>query len=169
MYLLQHSALDGMVTVDVCTFCIKEFATMNMDFSNDSIPEPIKFDKIDIEITDEMKKDIVQVKEELITKANDLSFELFEFKGFGKSKLKELRLHPDAFVQICLQVAAFRTHQRYLSNQLPIQPNILCTRFGTFYEKSFTFPEVCLHMRLQQLDNFIMEEQKQSDPVPMKL
>ena len=135
-----------------------------------AVPGHILNVKIEIEITDEMKKDIVQVKEELITKANDLSFELFEFKGFGKSKLKELRLHPDAFVQICLQVAAFRTHQRYVSNQLFNQT--LCA-LGlvqcTFYEKSFTFPEVCLHMRLQQLDNFIMEEQKQSDPVPMKL
>ena len=102
---------------------------MNMDYYKDSITEPIKFNKIEIEITDEMKRDIVLVKDELIKKANDLSLELFEFKGFGKSKLKELRLHPDAFVQICLQVAAYRTHQRYLTTTFTsITPNLLYKR-----------------------------------------
>ena len=69
--------------------------------------------KLEFELSDEIITDCKNTSLELRSTANDLSFELHEFIDFGKTELKRLRLHPDAFVQVCLQVAAYKTHNRY--------------------------------------------------------
>ena len=35
-----------------------------------------------------------------------------EFGGFGKELLKKHKLHPDTFVQVCLQYAYYKMHGR---------------------------------------------------------
>lgn len=33
-----------------------------------------------------------------------------EFGGFGKALLRKLKIHPDTFVQVCLQYAYYKLH-----------------------------------------------------------
>ena len=85
---------------------------MDLDFSNEFPEKRIKIDKIEFSLSDEMIVDSANSRAELMKKSNNLSFELNTFSDFGKSKLKEIRLHPDAFVQVNIQIAAYKTHRR---------------------------------------------------------
>ena len=106
--------MDGIASAECCSFCLKEFAAMEMNSdSNSNTMKIVDVEKIEFELSDELITDCKNATHELRLKANELSFELHEFLDFGKTELKRLRLHPDAFVQVCLQVAAYKTHKRY--------------------------------------------------------
>lgn len=40
--------------------------------------------------------------------ANDVDMHVVVFRDFGKAKVKKCRVHPDAFIQIALQLAYYR-------------------------------------------------------------
>lgn len=46
------------------------------------------------------------------------------FQQFGKQKIQEVKVHPDSFIQMALQLAYFSLHSRYCSLKLL---NILST------------------------------------------
>ena len=111
--ILQHSALDGIVTIGVIAYCLKELHMMKMDFSDESHNELIKVDKIELRLSDEMITDSAIARAEFMSKAQNISFKLHTFSGYGKNKIKTFGVHPDSFVQVNIQVAAYKTHQRY--------------------------------------------------------
>lgn len=48
--------------------------------------------------------------------ADDVDCHVFPFREFGKGRIKKLRVSPDAFIQISLQLAYFRVtlKQKYI-------------------------------------------------------
>ena len=68
---------------------------------------------IKLTIPNSILEEIPKAKTFILAKAKDLCFDYHVFSQFGKQRLKELKLHPDAFVQVMIQAAAYKTHQRY--------------------------------------------------------
>ena len=101
-----------MVSAEICMICLKALAAwkppLRMNDSDRIVVKPIK-----LTIPNSILEEIPKAKIFILAKAKDLCFDYHVFSQFGKQRLKELKLHPDAFVQVMIQAAAYKTHQRY--------------------------------------------------------
>ncbi|XP_074518935.1 carnitine O-palmitoyltransferase 1, liver isoform isoform X2 [Halichoeres trimaculatus] len=71
-----------------------------------SLPQP---KKLSWEIPEECEEEISKSLEVAQALADDLDFHVFVFRDFGKGKIKRCKVSPDAFIQMALQLAYFRS------------------------------------------------------------
>lgn len=55
----------------------------------------------------------VTVHMSLVLQTQDLQIVCYAFTAFGKAAIKQKKLHPDAFVQLAMQLAYYRLHKGY--------------------------------------------------------
>ncbi|XP_057683091.1 carnitine O-palmitoyltransferase 1, liver isoform-like isoform X2 [Corythoichthys intestinalis] len=75
-----------------------------------SLAQPLK---LSWEISPECEKQISQSLSVAQTLADDIDFHVVSFRDFGKGKIKKCRVSPDAFIQIALQLAYFRSRRMF--------------------------------------------------------
>ena len=68
--------------------------------------------EIEFEINSAIQQNIIHAKKMLSDKMENLYMELKCFKGYGKTAIKEMKVHPDTFMQIAIQIAGYRTNGR---------------------------------------------------------
>ena len=84
------------------------------------ISEQPEVQKLEWEITHEMEERLEQLEETYFEKTKELSLLTTTFTDFGKEKIKELRLSPDAFFHMALQLAQYRTYGEFRSVYEPV-------------------------------------------------
>jgi len=52
----------------------------------------------------------------LVIQTQDLQIVCYAFKAFGKTAIKQKKLHPDSFVQLAMQLAYYRLHKKYVAS-----------------------------------------------------
>ena len=118
---LQHSAYDGMATMDGCVFALMEISKQKPSITK-YLPE-LKLEntkewfenkkdivgEIEFELNSEIQQYIIHAKKKLSEKMENLYMELKCFKNYGKTAIKEMKIHPDAFMQIAIQIAGYKT------------------------------------------------------------
>jgi len=65
---------------------------------------------IDFELDDGLKRGIQEAEEEHKKSTNDIAMSLKSFNTFGKRCLLQHRFHPEAFLQLAIQLAYIRLH-----------------------------------------------------------
>uniref|UniRef100_A0A1B6D2K7 Choline/carnitine acyltransferase domain-containing protein n=2 Tax=Clastoptera arizonana TaxID=38151 RepID=A0A1B6D2K7_9HEMI len=110
----DHSAFDGIVSM-LATFFVDfalrediDYWESNTDIRED-LEEPIEIEfTVDEYIMDEMKR----VPPLLDSIKNQFMIEKEEFKDFGKEAIQSLKIHPDTFVQMAIQLSYYKLHSR---------------------------------------------------------
>uniref|UniRef100_A0A671KNZ9 Carnitine O-acetyltransferase b n=1 Tax=Sinocyclocheilus anshuiensis TaxID=1608454 RepID=A0A671KNZ9_9TELE len=73
------------------------------------IPLPMP-KKLYFYINSEIKWDLEMAKQNLDILINDLDIKCFNFQRFGKEFVKQLKLSPNSFIQVAIQLAYYRVH-----------------------------------------------------------
>ncbi|KAL5011511.1 hypothetical protein ScPMuIL_010062 [Solemya velum] len=66
--------------------------------------------KLNFNLSPDILQNIVDAKQHADAMINDVDLKVFRFDGFGKNFPKSVKMSPDAFIQIALQLAYFRLH-----------------------------------------------------------
>uniref|UniRef100_A0A670JMS5 carnitine O-palmitoyltransferase n=1 Tax=Podarcis muralis TaxID=64176 RepID=A0A670JMS5_PODMU len=114
----EHSWADAPIVAHLWEYTIATDAFMlgydaNGNCKGDmdsSIPPP---QKLQWDIPPECQQVILQSLSVALALANDIDFNAFPFKEFGKGLIKKCRTSPDSFIQLCLQLAHFRDKQKF--------------------------------------------------------
>lgn len=115
---IEHSAVDGMTISTVVSHLNKG---LQKEYSETAyLSEPPEVRKLEWRLTQEMEERLEQLETTYLEKTKDLSLLTTTFADFGKENIKELRLSPDAFFHMALQLAMFRTYGEFRSVYEPV-------------------------------------------------
>ncbi|CAL4163589.1 unnamed protein product, partial [Meganyctiphanes norvegica] len=74
---------------------------------NQKGPPPVK---LEWKVTPVLNRRIAEAADTIDRLVDDLDFRILRFTGFGRNYIKNSKCSPDAFIQMALQLAFFRTH-----------------------------------------------------------
>ncbi|XP_070363756.1 peroxisomal carnitine O-octanoyltransferase isoform X4 [Equus asinus] len=107
----DHAPYDAMIMVNISHYIDEKILENEGRWKGSEnvrdipLPEELIF-TVDEKVLD----DINQAKAQYLKQASDLQIFVYAFTSFGKKLTKKMRLHPDTFVQLALQLAYYRLH-----------------------------------------------------------
>lgn len=109
----EHSAYDGTISISFSSFLMLSLLEepepdWNKVPKNHIIPKEIKF-HLDEQLLGEIKR----MEDQVAGTKNSVIVQCQQFTGFGKSFMKNQKIHPDSFVQMALQWAYYKLHKSF--------------------------------------------------------
>ena len=110
--------------MDGCVFALMEISKQKPPVSaNLPLPSIVSTDdwlennkgcvmELKFDLNQDIQKHICNAKESISQRMKNLYLELKSFNNYGKAAMKEMKVHPDTFMQIAIQVSGFRTKGR---------------------------------------------------------
>ncbi|ELU17808.1 hypothetical protein CAPTEDRAFT_171816 [Capitella teleta] len=109
----DHSAFDGMMMVTILHYLSLLFSLYDLWKGPSTVrnfPPPVEMDfKIDSKIT----SGILEAQKLFKNAEESLDIEARYFSHYGKKYIRGFKLHPDAFVQVALQLAYYRLYNKF--------------------------------------------------------
>jgi len=105
---LEHTGADAGSWINIINMLNEELKVADKYLTNNS-NEIIETSQLSWEISSDLQTKLTQVQTQHKTKYEDIKQEIIYFDTFGSAKIKSLRYSPDAFLQLALQLAQYRT------------------------------------------------------------
>ncbi|XP_077513846.1 carnitine O-octanoyltransferase isoform X2 [Amblyomma americanum] len=109
----DHTPFDGMVPVTCAHFVhLTYLATRHNQDDGDvaeSLPMP---EELHFHLTDHLMSEMERVKMEYHALCNNLDVLCDVFTGYGKGFMKPVRIHPEAYLQVAIQLAYYKLHKK---------------------------------------------------------
>nr|XP_043881840.1 carnitine O-acetyltransferase-like isoform X4 [Solea senegalensis] len=107
-----HASVDGLVINKFIGYAMENMKKLRTTQSSmEALPLPNP-QKLQFNITPEIKKDIEDAKQHIDILIQNLNVACTTFEHFGKNAIKAYKMSPDGFVQMALQLAYYRMHQQ---------------------------------------------------------
>lgn len=115
---IEHTGFDGSIIFGLLEIINNELE--NGPNIIDISSQHILSEKIEFILTDETKKLLDGAKKEQIKRLQEYYLNLQYFNDFGSAKIKELKISPDAYFHIAVQVAQYKTFGKIRSTYEPV-------------------------------------------------
>uniref|UniRef100_A0A3P9KQ19 Peroxisomal carnitine O-octanoyltransferase n=1 Tax=Oryzias latipes TaxID=8090 RepID=A0A3P9KQ19_ORYLA len=109
----DHAPYDAMVLVSMCWYLDQEIKAAEGKWKGSDrvrqmpLPEELLFT-----LDEKARSDISHAKQQYLESTKDLQIVCYAFTAFGKSAIRDKKLHPDTFVQLAMQLAYYRLHKK---------------------------------------------------------
>ncbi|XP_075698923.1 choline O-acetyltransferase [Rhinoderma darwinii] len=109
----EHSPFDGIVLVQCTEHLLRYMKNSPKKLVRaDSVSELPAPRRLRWKCSPEIQGHLASSAEKLQRIVNNLDFTVYRFKGYGKEFIKKLKMSPDAFIQVSLQLAFYRCHKK---------------------------------------------------------
>lgn len=110
----DHTPMDGFVTAVITHYVMNSLNECKGVYQGPSkFRDFAKPERLDFHVDEKVTKEIEKAKSVFMSNTSDVSIAVKYFDDFGKGLLKNHRFHPEAFVQIALQLAYYRYELNY--------------------------------------------------------
>ncbi|TPX73234.1 hypothetical protein CcCBS67573_g05486 [Chytriomyces confervae] len=113
----EHSMIDGTPTLRMCDWMLDSLAKGTIDHGArpSSSPTLTTPKKLEFDLSPAVQFSIQEAESKFaqLTQSQDLN--VIPFDAFGKSGIKKLQCSPDAFVQMAIQLAYFKTYGAFVA------------------------------------------------------
>ncbi|CAF0716256.1 unnamed protein product [Brachionus calyciflorus] len=106
----EHSVAEAVPHAVLNDFVFKYIQNSNLEFENTKSNKLLE--ELVFQVPDEIKNQIVKSNQNLDKQIDNLDLYVLNFESFGKNFPKSQKISPDAFVQIAMQLAFFRAHNK---------------------------------------------------------
>lgn len=107
----EHSPAEGppivRMMIHILEYIDKTKGNKWLPSVNTSLPKKLRFN-----LSDETLRDIEEAERDLEILINDLELSSFTFETYGKDFIKSMKLSPDSFIQMAIQLAYFKIHKQ---------------------------------------------------------
>jgi len=111
---LEHTGADAGSWITVINMVHEELSNIDQHIQNKT-DETIQVEQINWDLSDNLQIKLDEVRTQHHEKMNDLDFEIIHFQDFGSKEIKSKKYSPDAFLQLALQLAQYRTYGKLKS------------------------------------------------------
>uniref|UniRef100_A0A3Q3LWQ2 Peroxisomal carnitine O-octanoyltransferase n=1 Tax=Mastacembelus armatus TaxID=205130 RepID=A0A3Q3LWQ2_9TELE len=107
----DHAPYDAMVLVSFCWYLDNQLkATDGKWKGSDAVRSMPLPEELVFTVDEKTRSDINNAKQQYLE--SDLQIVCHAFTAFGKTAIKQKKLHPDTFVQLAMQLAYYRMHKK---------------------------------------------------------
>ncbi|XP_029359236.1 peroxisomal carnitine O-octanoyltransferase-like [Echeneis naucrates] len=109
----DHAPYDGMVPVSLCWYIDQQIkATEGKWKGSDAVRAMPLPEEMVFTVDEKVRRDISHAKQQYLESTQKLGVVCYAFTAFGKTAIKQKKLHPDTFVQLAIQLAYYRMHKK---------------------------------------------------------
>uniref|UniRef100_F7ALU3 Choline O-acetyltransferase n=1 Tax=Monodelphis domestica TaxID=13616 RepID=F7ALU3_MONDO len=109
----EHSPFDGIVLVQCTEHLLRHMKESSKKLVRaDSVSELPAPRRLRWKCSPEIQGHLASSAEKLQRIVKNLDFTVYKFENYGKEFIKKQRTSPDAYIQVALQLAFYRYHQR---------------------------------------------------------
>ncbi|MDC0933555.1 choline/carnitine O-acyltransferase, partial [Arcobacteraceae bacterium] len=105
---LEHTGADAGPWIHIINIINEELHMMDK-YTDDTSTQAIKIEQLTWKLNESVKTQLNDIRKKHSTKINDIHQEIIYFEDFGSIKIKSLKISPDAFLHLALQLAQYRT------------------------------------------------------------
>uniref|UniRef100_A0A671UQQ4 Peroxisomal carnitine O-octanoyltransferase n=1 Tax=Sparus aurata TaxID=8175 RepID=A0A671UQQ4_SPAAU len=109
----DHAPYDAMVLVSFCWYLDQQVKATEGKWKGSEVVRPVPPPEEQVFTVDEkVQSDISHAKQQYLESTRDLQVVCYAFTAFGKTAIKQRKLHPDTFIQLAMQLAFYRLHKK---------------------------------------------------------
>ncbi|MED6251884.1 hypothetical protein ATANTOWER_004154 [Ataeniobius toweri] len=109
----DHAPYDAMVLVSMCWYLDQQIrATEGQWKGSDKVRQIPLPEELLFTLDEKAYDDIDHAKQQYLESTQDLQIVCYAFTAFGKSAIKQRKLHPDTFIQLAMQLAYYKLHKK---------------------------------------------------------
>ncbi|XP_076594199.1 peroxisomal carnitine O-octanoyltransferase-like [Chaetodon auriga] len=108
----DHAPYDAMALVSMYWCLDQEIKATEGKWKGSNLIRPTPLpEELVFTVDNKVLCDISNAKQQYLESKQDLQIVCYAFTAFGKTAIKQRKLHPDTFVQLAMQFAYFRLHK----------------------------------------------------------
>ncbi|XP_054903584.1 peroxisomal carnitine O-octanoyltransferase isoform X3 [Poeciliopsis prolifica] len=109
----DHAPYDAMVLVSMCWYLDQQVRAAEGQWKgSDTVRQMPLPEELLFTLDEKAYSDVHHAKQQYLESTHDLQIVCYAFTAFGKSAIRQKKLHPDTFIQMAMQLAYQRLHKK---------------------------------------------------------
>ena len=109
----EHSGYDGTISISFSLFILMSLMEEEEPNWNEIPVKQIMPNELKFQIDETLRGEIEKVEKNVADIRNSILVHCGQFDGYGKTVMKEQKIHPDSYIQMALQLTYWKIHKSF--------------------------------------------------------
>lgn len=106
----EHASYDGTISIAATSFVMMSLVEEDTPDWTAAVPWLPQVVELEFDLNDELRSEVERMREETARTSAGIIVTTNEMDDYGKDFIKTVKVHPDSYVQMVLQLAYYRLH-----------------------------------------------------------